>query len=251
MKRKGFTLIELLVVIAIIAILASILFPVFSRVREKARQASCMSNLKNLGLALRMYSQDYDERLPASDARGQGGPWPNPAGGCNFVSLCGWAYQAMAYIKSEQVLLCPNYGIGNFVRTTHPESWLTSYWFSNPLINAHEAEIAFPANKVMLYDCLPYHESSLRLDFRFHQMNSNNPKPGWTEIITFADGHAKLMNMTNSIGAPFSCGASPGVVNKWNLNTGWHERWRQTPQPTDCATDPSPAFVGGRQGVNF
>jgi len=58
--RQGFTLIELLVVIAIIAILAAILFPVFARAREKARQASCCSNLKQLGLAARMYAQDYD-----------------------------------------------------------------------------------------------------------------------------------------------------------------------------------------------
>ena len=62
--RKGFTLIELLVVIAIIAILAAILFPVFARAREKARAASCMSNLKQLGLALEMYSADYDDLYP-------------------------------------------------------------------------------------------------------------------------------------------------------------------------------------------
>src|SRR5678816_1355375 len=62
--RKGFTLIELLVVIAIIAILAAILFPVFARAREKGRQASCMSNLKQLGMALVQYSQDYDETHP-------------------------------------------------------------------------------------------------------------------------------------------------------------------------------------------
>lgn len=68
MRRKkskhGFTLIELLVVIAIIAILASILFPVFARARENARRSSCMSNLKQLGLAFMQYTQDYDEQLP-------------------------------------------------------------------------------------------------------------------------------------------------------------------------------------------
>jgi prepilin-type N-terminal cleavage/methylation domain-containing protein len=62
--RSGFTLIELLVVIAIIAILAAILFPVFAQAREKARSAACLSNLKQMGTALQMYGQDYDEGLP-------------------------------------------------------------------------------------------------------------------------------------------------------------------------------------------
>src|SRR5476651_819462 len=63
-SRHGFTLIELLVVIAIIAILAAILFPVFARAREQARRTSCLSNMKQIGLALFMYAQDYDETLP-------------------------------------------------------------------------------------------------------------------------------------------------------------------------------------------
>jgi prepilin-type N-terminal cleavage/methylation domain-containing protein len=77
MKRRGFTLIELLVVIAIIAILAAILFPVFARAREKARQTSCLSNVKQLSLGMLMYTQDYDERLPRCDCNSyhQGTCW--------------------------------------------------------------------------------------------------------------------------------------------------------------------------------
>src|SRR5688572_20769118 len=75
-ERAGFTLIELLVVIAIIAILAAILFPVFAQAREKARQTSCLSNMKQLGTSFMMYTQDYDERLPNSglEAGCGGGP---------------------------------------------------------------------------------------------------------------------------------------------------------------------------------
>ena len=69
-RNQAFTLIELLVVIAIIAILAAILFPVFAQAREKARQTSCLSNAKQIGLASQMYDQDYDEILPETGWQG-------------------------------------------------------------------------------------------------------------------------------------------------------------------------------------
>src|SRR5579885_285931 len=69
-RRNAFTLIELLVVIAIIAILAAILFPVFAQAREKARQTACLSNMKQIGLGLMMYLQDYDETLPMAQSYG-------------------------------------------------------------------------------------------------------------------------------------------------------------------------------------
>src|ERR1700710_2641489 len=77
-RQMAFTLIELLVVIAIIAILAAILFPVFAQAREKARQASCTSNLKQLSLGLLMYVQDYDETWPRNDDCINGGTAPPP-----------------------------------------------------------------------------------------------------------------------------------------------------------------------------
>lgn len=92
-RRSGFTLIELLVVIAIIAILAAILFPVFAKAREKARQITCASNEKQIGLGILQYVQDYDETFPKSNT-------PTNV-------LC-WAQQIMPYEKSADVFKCPD-----------------------------------------------------------------------------------------------------------------------------------------------
>jgi prepilin-type N-terminal cleavage/methylation domain-containing protein/prepilin-type processing-associated H-X9-DG protein len=98
-SKWGFTLIELLVVIAIIAILAAILFPVFARARENARRASCQSNLKQIGLGVLQYAQDYDEKYPTAD-------WwnPTPSG----TKPVGWANRIQPYLKSLQVFGCPS-----------------------------------------------------------------------------------------------------------------------------------------------
>jgi prepilin-type N-terminal cleavage/methylation domain-containing protein/prepilin-type processing-associated H-X9-DG protein len=95
-RRNGFTLIELLVVIAIIAILASILFPVFARARENARRSSCLSNTKQLGLGVLQYAQDYDEKLPASY---------NVSGD---ASRNWWGINIQPYVKSSQLFFCPS-----------------------------------------------------------------------------------------------------------------------------------------------
>ena len=100
MKRRiGFTLIELLVVIAIIAILAAILFPVFAQAREKARAISCLSNTKQLGLAIYMYVQDYDESYPKSTDAAD-------ALGANQID--GWADLIFPYVKSDGAYRCPS-----------------------------------------------------------------------------------------------------------------------------------------------
>src|SRR5881398_2775644 len=105
MNRKnapqGFTLIELLVVIAIIAILAAILFPVFAQAREAARKASCASNLRQLGLGMSMYIQDYDERFPSWS-------WgPNNNNG-NAEAMTHWHYAIFPYVKNVGIYACPS-----------------------------------------------------------------------------------------------------------------------------------------------
>ena len=102
---KAFTLIELLVVIAIIAILAAILFPVFARARENARRSSCTSNLKQIGLGLIQYSQDYDEKQPLD----QFGPDNDISG---YGGRYKWMDAAYPYIKSEQIFNCPSDSFG-------------------------------------------------------------------------------------------------------------------------------------------
>jgi len=103
----GFTLIELLVVIAIIAILAAILFPVFSRAREMARQTSCKSNLRQFMLGIAQYTQDYDEKMPlAIRTRDSVGPKMVGLGGA--TEEFGVKTLIMPYVKSEQIFQCPN-----------------------------------------------------------------------------------------------------------------------------------------------
>ena len=111
--KMGFTLIELLVVIAIIAILAAILFPVFARARENARRASCMSNLKQIGLGWLQYTQDYDEKCPplmtcSSDPADSG-----PSGSCLTPRVMWYSTPTVPglldpYVKSSQVFACPS-----------------------------------------------------------------------------------------------------------------------------------------------
>ena len=100
-RRNAFTLIELLVVIAIIAILAAILFPVFAKVREKARATACLSNEKQIGLGLTQYNQDNDERMPSVFVNAA----PINGGGANIIPIDN---QLAIYIKSQDVWKCPD-----------------------------------------------------------------------------------------------------------------------------------------------
>jgi prepilin-type N-terminal cleavage/methylation domain-containing protein len=127
-RKSGFTLIELLVVIAIIAILAAILFPVFAQAREQARKTSCISNVKQVNLAVVMYVQDYDESLPleqvpewAADNTG----WFYPFGERTYT----WQNIVQPYIKNWQAMICPDSGM-NVTNPATSDDPFSNYGFT-------------------------------------------------------------------------------------------------------------------------
>jgi prepilin-type N-terminal cleavage/methylation domain-containing protein/prepilin-type processing-associated H-X9-DG protein len=169
-RRSGFTLIELLVVIAIIAILAAILFPVFAQAREKARSTSCLSNLKQIGTAMMMYTQDYDENLPHFSQYCSRIPNPlkpndpaNPAGVREM-----WQATIYPYTKNWQIFSCPsdvaipndaftqfymlsygyNYGYLSKLQTGNDPGCGTPQYFSSHSL----AEVVQPASIIMVAD---------------------------------------------------------------------------------------------------
>lgn len=204
-RNKGFTLIELLVVIAIIAILAAILFPVFAKAREKARQSSCLSNCKQLGLALMQYSQDYDERLIMRYYAISGGNGS-------------WYYTLAPYVKNTQIFMCPSSGQTALLQYGYQESYLNG---------AAMATITAPAETVMLCDNGPcfstapsFYYGDGEVDAPSKIQNGTAPTPPADEVnglpvagdhayfarprpvhnggcnIAFVDGHAKWMTTT-------------------------------------------------------
>jgi prepilin-type N-terminal cleavage/methylation domain-containing protein/prepilin-type processing-associated H-X9-DG protein len=115
--KRAFTLIELLVVIAIIAILAAILFPVFARARENARRSSCMSNLKQMGIAMMMYVQDYDETYPNTYYHYTGPTSGSPDGVIWVSGFIYWPQMLYPYHNNRQIFKCPS---ANVYSLTYP-----------------------------------------------------------------------------------------------------------------------------------
>ena len=206
----AFTLIELLVVIAIIAILAAILFPVFAQARAKARQAACLSNMKQLGTGLMMYTQDYDEVLPGNannSAEGTGTAdthlgFMDPTAGRN------WGKSVMPYVKNLEIFKCPNAtprsaatSDGNtsvYKETMAPGGGNTSYLLNGIVEDRPLAVIPEPADVVFLSE---YAYISRSCQVR-PQKNASNQYSEFNHDfyhfqhsvggnLLFCDGHAK------------------------------------------------------------
>ncbi len=204
-SRKAFTLIELLVVIAIIAILAAILFPVFAQAREKARAISCLSNMNQLGLAMQMYQQDYDETFPYwswwNSYSGGHGPAPN-----NISSF--WSNAIFPYVKSAGVYNCPDnndqstlaqtgfFGwiTGNLVTAGVPQALVNSPlgvignqtvlegdWDNNGNSGTTDSELTNPAGTFLIADGTPTGESGAFPTQ--YEPNPNNPNDPNHKVI--------------------------------------------------------------------
>jgi prepilin-type N-terminal cleavage/methylation domain-containing protein/prepilin-type processing-associated H-X9-DG protein len=206
---NGFTLIELLVVIAIIALLAAILFPVFARARENARKSSCANNMKQLGLGLFQYTQDYDEQLPAPGDGQWGGEERNTDGSTNRAS---WRQKIYPYVKSVQLYRCPSNGcgretsdVGGVGGPQMPKSYLINanvYHRDNVTASGYPmADMQKPSTRVMVMEG-PGPLDGLEGTFFTTGWTGNTYRNrayfGHLSLanILYADGHVKSMRAT-------------------------------------------------------
>ena len=242
--KNAFTLIELLVVIAIIAILAAILFPVFARARENARRSSCQSNLKQIGLGIIQYVQDYDEKYPLARTG-------NFAINGTNNAEAPWQATIQPYLKSIQIFKCPsnssdaklsytNSGLGDTIPVSYasvgadnqnPTAWGGKTVIgTNPYSSSFPsptslAELASSSQTIMVAEKAA--NASTDPEFwpyadHFHFTNHLN-----TTNFLFADGHVKSLKLT-ATGTP---------INMWNVSN--------TTNVTDAAPGPANPTLQG------
>jgi prepilin-type N-terminal cleavage/methylation domain-containing protein/prepilin-type processing-associated H-X9-DG protein len=203
MKRKGFTLIELLVVIAIIAILAAILFPVFAKAREKARQSTCASNLKQLSLAFMNYIQDYDEMIPYAYLPGAGYPWYRIIPSyINNSDSAHWHNLGVTHCPSDKEYKDQVNG--------SPSGHACSYGMNTNLSNKALAKIAAPSDTLLLVDTVHNTTGVIYSVYGPWGASGNNYYAGIALTrhsdganIAFLDGHVKWMKNIPASGYPW------------------------------------------------
>jgi prepilin-type N-terminal cleavage/methylation domain-containing protein/prepilin-type processing-associated H-X9-DG protein len=242
MRKRGFTLIELLVVIAIIAILAAILFPVFSRAREQARKTQCLSNLKQIGTALMMYCQDWDESLPVETT------WCNRPDDKNNLQ---YYVRLGPYVKNWQIWACPSARVdtcGGIAIPHHavpqminagwvPPNFKLHYGYSENIQNSFPenrqwancgaldrsklANIPEPAVSPVIADCMGLMNSGWRIGYANvcaagcnpDRRTENNTRHNGGSNVLFADGHAKFFSADQCV-----TNWDTGV---WHAGCGW------------------------------
>ena len=215
-SQKGFTLIELLVVIAIIAILAAILFPVFSKVRENARRTVCLSNEKQIGLGILQYVQDTDEQYPQLRGDDKGA---STYGGNGSETDWWWSQAIYPYVKSVNVYTCPsNPDTGPVCpnKATFSPQLHESYVMNSRVAQPHGwwnsggsslASVEEPSQKIMV--CESTGNEFPSPDYMWPEINTTDMVQygfaghnGMSNYL-FCDGHAKAMRPVNTA-TPFN-----------------------------------------------
>jgi prepilin-type N-terminal cleavage/methylation domain-containing protein len=197
--RRGFTLIELLVVIAIIAILAAILFPVFAQAREKARQASCTSNMKQIGLAILMYAGDYDEQLPWGYADPVRTTWYDLVEPYVKVGASGFGFVSATGVQ-RPFYICPS--------------------FQNqevPMQPGDPAPLAFPASQIT--PAMSYAANGNTIPMFTKTLNSWFPGSGLTGLAQ-QQAPATLVLVSHSVGTRPSIGGDDWTSGCTGLESG-------------------------------
>src|SRR5688572_16846529 len=219
--RRGFTLIELLVVIAIVAILAAILFPVFAQAREKAQQSACLSNMKQVGLGLQMYAQDYDEVMPPGNVVPDFGAPNAPP---NFLG------SLIPYTRNRAIFACPSVPIasatGLSAKDYDPTPFSASNYMGNGVILGRSlAAASNPAESVYLQELgnkaryayvRPYLPDARKGTYgAWHFVRDgierySNRHFGGGNLV-FADGHAKYKSVKNMRSRDFGLVPDDGI----------------------------------------